>query len=51
MPQETVVVIDNGSDTLKAGLAGDDVPKVIFPTVVGKPIHKASRKILAKTHD
>ena len=30
------VVIDNGSGTIKAGLAGEDAPKVDFPTIVGK---------------
>ena len=29
------VVLDNGSGFLKAGLAGDKEPTVIFPTVVG----------------
>jgi actin beta/gamma 1 len=31
------IVIDNGSDTCKAGLAGDDVPRAIFPCIVGRP--------------
>ena len=31
------LVIDNGSDTLKAGFAGNDVPSAVFPTVVGRP--------------
>jgi actin-related protein len=34
------IVIDNGSGTIKAGFAGDDVPKVEFSTVVGRPRHK-----------
>jgi actin, other eukaryote len=29
------VVVDVGSDTIKAGFAGDDAPRVIFPSVVG----------------
>ena len=33
------VVIDNGSGTLRAGFAGEDVPKVIFPAYVGRPKH------------
>lgn len=32
---KTVVVIDNGSDTIKAGFAGDDAPRKIFPSYVG----------------
>ena len=31
------LVIDNGSDTLKAGFAGNDVASAVFPTVVGRP--------------
>ena len=30
------VVMDNGSCTIKAGFAGDDAPRVIFPTVVSR---------------
>ena len=31
------IVIDNGSGTCKAGFAGDDAPKVVFPSIVGRP--------------
>ena len=31
------LVIDNGSDMTKAGFAGDDAPRTIFPMVVEKP--------------
>jgi len=31
------VVIDNGSGYLKAGHAGDEVPRSITPTITGKP--------------
>lgn len=31
------VVIDNGSGMIKAGIAGDDAPRVYFPSVVGVP--------------
>ena len=31
------VVIDNGSGTIKAGFAGDDAPRSVFATVVGRP--------------
>ena len=31
------LVIDNGSVTCKAGFAGDDVPRAVFPSVVGRP--------------
>ena len=33
----TAVVIDNGSGMVKAGLAGDDAPRSVFGTVVGRP--------------
>jgi len=33
----TAVVIDNGSGMCKAGFAGDDAPRAVFPTVVGRP--------------
>ncbi|XP_061181923.1 actin, cytoplasmic 3-like [Saccostrea echinata] len=39
--QRITVVIDNGSDTIKAGFAGDDTPRYIFPSFVGKPRHRA----------
>ena len=32
------VIIDNGSFSIKAGLAGEDAPSVIFPSIVGQPI-------------
>lgn len=31
------LVIDNGSGIIKAGFAGDDVPRSIFPSIVGHP--------------
>lgn len=33
----SAAVIDNGSGFCKAGLAGEDAPKSVFPSVVGKP--------------
>ncbi|XP_059171159.1 actin, cytoplasmic 3-like [Physella acuta] len=33
----TPVVIDNGSGMCKAGFAGDDAPRCVFPAVVGRP--------------
>ena len=32
----TAVVIDNGTGMTKAGFAGDDAPRSVFPTIVGK---------------
>ena len=31
------VVIDNGSGMCKAGFAGDDAPRAVFPAIVGRP--------------
>ena len=31
------LVIDNGGDMIKAGFGGDDKPRVVFPTIVGRP--------------
>ncbi|CAJ0625509.1 7462_t:CDS:10 [Entrophospora sp. SA101] len=33
------VVIDNGSGVIKAGFAGDDQPKCLIPSYVGRPKH------------
>ena len=33
----TAVVIDNGSGMCKAGFAGDDAPRSVFSTIVGRP--------------
>ncbi|CAG9329711.1 unnamed protein product [Blepharisma stoltei] len=31
------LVIDNGSGMCKAGIAGDDAPRAVFPSIVGRP--------------
>ncbi|KAM9970194.1 hypothetical protein ACTFIR_002042 [Dictyostelium discoideum] len=31
------IVIDNGSDICKAGFAGDDAPRAVFQSIVGRP--------------
>jgi centractin len=33
------IVLDNGSGTIRAGFAGQDVPKCYFPSYVGRPKH------------
>ncbi|KAJ7663022.1 actin actin-like protein [Mycena rosella] len=33
------IVIDNGSSMSKAGFAGDDAPRSVIPSVVGRPRH------------
>jgi len=31
------LVVDNGSGVCKAGFAGDDAPRAVFPSIVGRP--------------
>ena len=33
-------VIDNGSGKMMAGFAGDDAPRAVFPSIVGRPRHQ-----------
>ncbi|GMI35756.1 hypothetical protein TrRE_jg13086 [Triparma retinervis] len=35
----TALVIDNGSGMCKAGFAGDDAPRSVFPSIVGRAKH------------
>ena len=39
------VVIDNGSGMCKAGFAGDDAPRTVFPAVIGRPQYNVSSQI------
>jgi len=34
------IVIDNGSETCKAGFSGDETPRAVFPSIVGRPRHQ-----------
>lgn len=36
----TSLVVDNGSGMVKAGLAGNDAPSAVFPSIVGRPKHQ-----------
>ena len=36
------VVIDNGSGMCKAGFAGDDAPRAVFPAITGRPRYDVS---------
>jgi len=40
MEEIAALVIDNGSGMCKAGFAGDDAPRAVFPSIVGRPRHK-----------
>ncbi len=35
--EAAALVIDNGSGMCKAGFAGDDAPRSVFPSIVGRP--------------
>lgn len=36
----SALVVDNGSGMCKAGFAGDDAPRAVFPSIVGRPKHQ-----------
>jgi len=36
------LVVDNGSGMVKSGFAGDDAPRAVFPSIVGRAKHTAS---------
>jgi len=35
--EETSLVVDNGSGMVKSGFSGDDAPRAVFPSIVGRP--------------
>ena len=39
------LVVDNGSGMVKAGYAGDDAPRCVFPSIVGVPKTKGGAMI------
>ena len=43
------LVVDNGSGMCKAGFAGDDTPRVIFPSIVSNEA-QSKRSILSLKH-
>ena len=38
-------LVDNGSGMCKAGFAGDDAPRAVFPSIVQRPCHKVTKWI------
>jgi len=34
---QTSLVVDNGSGMVKSGFSGDDAPRAVFPSIVGRP--------------
>ena len=41
MEQQTII-LDNGSAMMKAGFAGEDAPRAVFPAIVGRPKHSSA---------
>ena len=37
---DTPLVVDNGSGMCKAGVAGEDAPRAVFPSIVGRPRYR-----------
>jgi len=44
------LVIDNGSGMCKAGFAGDDAPRAVFPSIVGRPRHQVRYNLPVSLH-
>lgn len=42
--ETTALVCDNGSGLVKAGFAGDDAPRAVFPSIVGRPRHQVNKE-------
>jgi len=40
--EKSALVIDNGSGMVKSGFAGDDAPRAVFPSIVGRAKHSSS---------
>ena len=40
------LVVDNGSGMCKAGFAGDDAPRAVFPSIVGRPRHQVFKNCI-----
>ena len=36
------LVIDNGSGMCKAGFAGEEAPRAVYPSIVGRPKHSSA---------
>ena len=41
------IVIDNGSGMIKAGIAGEEAPRAVFPTIVGRPKNAQAKQGVA----
>ena len=43
----SALVCDNGSGMVKSGFAGDDAPRAVFPSIVGRPRHQGRQSCAA----
>ena len=51
VPEEIqTCVLDPGTHLFKAGFAGDDAPRALFPPVVGRPRHRGTHDTRNTTH-
>jgi len=48
--EQTALVCDNGSGLVKAGFAGDDAPRAVFPSIVGRPRHQVWKFALSYSY-
>jgi len=46
--EKPALVVDNGSGMVKAGFSGDDAPRSVFPSIVGRPKNAAAMMGTAK---
>ena len=42
--EQQTIIIDNGSGMIKAGFAGEDAPRAVFPAIVGYPKHANAKQ-------
>lgn len=45
------LVVDNGSGMCKAGFAGDDAPRAVFPSIVGRPRHQVTTTLCLRPRE
>ena len=41
------LVVDSGSGMCKAGFAGDDAPRAVFPSIVGRPRYQVMQNLFS----
>lgn len=46
---ELAIVIDNGSGMCKAGFSGEDAPRAVFPSLIGRPLYTSIHILFLKS--